>query len=155
MPLHTFPAGTQICEIEIDPDTGVTTIDRYSAVDDVGVVVNPLLLEGQTHGGIAQGIGQAMMEGVVYDGESGQMLSGSFMDYCMPRADDLVSIKTGMNNQPCTTNPLGLKGGGEAGTVGALPAMVHAVLDALAPYGVTDIDMPATPEKVWRLIHTA
>jgi aerobic carbon-monoxide dehydrogenase large subunit len=124
-------------------------------VDDVGTVVNPIGLKGQIHGGVAQGLGQAVMERVVYDRESGQMLSGSFMDYAMPRADDMPFIKVESNPCPTRLNPLGAKGAGEAGTVGALPAVVNAVLDALAQVGVSQIEMPTTPDRVWRAIRAA
>lgn len=151
----TFPNGCHICEVEIDPDTGATTMVAYHVVDDVGREINPLLLKGQIHGGIAQGAGQALLEQFVYDAESGQIQSGSFMDYGMPRADDFCSFDVGGHNVPTATNPLGVKGAGEAGTVGALPAVVSAVCDALRPLGVVHVDMPATPEKVWRAIKGA
>ena len=150
-----FPNGCHVVEVEIDPETGVVEIDRFSAVDDVGHPINPLLLHGQVHGGIAQGIGQALFEHVAFDRESGQMLSGSFMDYCMPRADDMPGFDLDDHDVPCTTNPLGVKGAGEAGTIGAPPAIVSAVLDALAPLGVSDIDMPMTPNRVWNAIEAA
>ena len=127
---------------------------RYVAVDDVGVVINALTLHGQVHGGVAQGVGQAMGEHIVYD-ESGQLLSGSFMDYPMPRADDLCAIEVEDNPAPTKTNPLGAKGAGEAGTVGALPAVMNAALDALGPLGVKHIEMPLTPERVWQVIREA
>jgi carbon-monoxide dehydrogenase large subunit len=148
----TFPGGTHICEVEIDPDTGVTRVVKFTAVDDVGRVINPMIVEGQIQGGIAQGIGQALLENAVYD-KDGQLLSGSFMDYCMPRADDLPSIDVGTHTTLCTHNPLGVKGCGEVGAIGSPPAVINAVVDALKPYGVKNIDMPASPEKVWRLIH--
>jgi len=151
----SFPNGCHVCEVEIDPETGVTRMVRYTVVDDVGRVVNPLLLKGQIHGGIAQGAGQALLENVVYDRESGQMLSGSFMDYGMPRADDFPSFEVGSHDVPCRTNPLGVKGAGEAGTVGALPAVMNAVADALLPLGITRTDMPANPETIWRAIQSA
>ena len=151
----SFPNGCHVCEVEIDPETGVTQMVRYTVVDDVGRVVNPLLLKGQIHGGIAQGAGQALLENMVYDRESGQMLSGSFMDYGMPRADDFPGFEVGSHDVPCRTNPLGVKGAGEAGTVGALPAAMNAVADALLPLGITRIDMPATPENIWRAIIAA
>ncbi len=150
----TFPNGCHICEVEIDPDTGVTRVVRYTVVDDFGKVVNPLLVAGQVHGGVAQGLGQALMENCVYDAASGQLVTGSFMDYAMPRADDMPPIDFSFTEaHPCTTNPLGVKGCGEAGTVGAMPALISAIADALKDHGVTHIDMPATPEKVWRAIH--
>jgi carbon-monoxide dehydrogenase large subunit len=151
----SFPNGCHVCEVEIDPETGVTRLVRYTVVDDVGRVVNPLLLKGQIHGGIAMGAGQALLETMVYDRESGQMLSGSFMDYGMPRADDFCAFEVGSHDVPCRTNPLGVKGAGEAGTVGALPAVMNAVADALSPLGITRIDMPASAENVWRAIQTA
>jgi aerobic carbon-monoxide dehydrogenase large subunit len=151
----SFPNGCHVCEVEIDPETGVTQMVRYTVVDDVGRVVNPLLLKGQIHGGIAQGAGQALLETMVYDRESGQMLSGSFMDYGMPRADDFSSFEVGSHHVPARTNPLGIKGAGEAGTVGALPAVMNAVADALLVLGIARIDMPASPENVWRAIEAA
>ncbi|MSP89292.1 MAG: xanthine dehydrogenase family protein molybdopterin-binding subunit [Alphaproteobacteria bacterium] len=147
-----FPNGCHICEVEIDPDTGAVKVKRYTVVDDVGRVLNPLLLKGQFHGGIAQGVGQTLMENMVYDAESGQLLSGSFMDYAMPRADDLPFFEIATHEVPTATNPLGVKGAGEAGTVGSLAAVINAVVDALAPYGIMHIDMPATSERVWRAI---
>ncbi len=151
----SFPNGCHICEVEIDPDTGRTEIVRYVAVDDVGTVVNALTLEGQVHGGIVQGAGQALLENVAYDGESGQMLSGSFLDYAMPRADDFCTFEIGNNPVPAKTNLLGIKGAGEAGTTGALPAVMNAVNHALQPLGIRHLEMPATPEKVWRAIQDA
>jgi carbon-monoxide dehydrogenase large subunit len=148
----TWPNGTHVCEVEIDPDTGAVTLDRYALVDDVGTVINPLTLKGQIHGGVAQGVGQALMEQVVYDGESGQLLTATFMDYAMPRADTLPDMAIGSNPVPTALNPLGAKGAGEAGTVGALPVVMNAVMDALAPLGVRDLDMPATPARVWEAI---
>jgi carbon-monoxide dehydrogenase large subunit len=146
----TYPAGTHICEVEIDMATGVVEVVNWAAVDDFGKVINPMVVEGQVHGGIAQGIGQALLEGCVYDEETGQLVTGSYMDYCMPRADDLPSFNIGMTETPCPHNPLGVKGCGEAGAIAAPPALVNAVVDALSPYGVSHIDMPVTPEKVWR-----
>ena len=151
---ETFPNGTHVCELEVDPDTGAIDILKYSVVDDVGVVVNPLLLKGQIHGGVGQGLGQALLENIHYD-EDGQILTGSFMDYCMPRADDICAIEVGSNPQPCKTNPTGIKGAGEAGTVGALPCVANAVVNALSPLGTRHIEMPATPEVVWRAIESA
>ncbi|MCZ6604077.1 MAG: xanthine dehydrogenase family protein molybdopterin-binding subunit [Alphaproteobacteria bacterium] len=150
-----FPNGCHICEVEIDPETGKVDIVRYSGVDDVGLAINPLLLEGQIHGGIAQGIGQALMEEIVFGAEDGQQLSASFLDYCMPRADDMPYFKIEEHNVPCTTNPLGVKGVGEGGTTGAPAAVMHAVLDALAPLGVEHMDMPATPARVMAAIRGA
>jgi carbon-monoxide dehydrogenase large subunit len=154
-PAVTFPNGTHICEVEIDPDTGVTEIVRYSAVEELGRVLNPLLVAGQTHGGVAQGIGQAMGEQIVYDRDSGQMLTASFMDYQMPRADDLPDFQLVTREVPTKVNPLGAKGVGEAGTVGALAAVMNAVNDALAPLGIRHFDMPATPNRVWAAIAAA
>jgi aerobic carbon-monoxide dehydrogenase large subunit len=152
---QTFPCGTHVCEIEIDEDTGKIAVLRYVAVDDVGVVINALTLHGQVHGGVLQGVGQALGESIIYDPASGQLLSGSFMDYPMPRADDICAIDVDDHPTPTTTNPLGAKGAGEAGTVGALPAVMNAALDALAPLGIKHIEMPLTPERVWRAIHAA
>ncbi len=151
----TFPNGCHIAEIEIDPETGSVEILRYAVVDDFGTILNPLLLEGQIHGGLAQGIGQALMEDVAFDPATGQLLAGSFMDYCMPRADDLPSYVAAFNEVPTAVNPVGVKGAGEAGAVGALPAMMNAVVDALAPLGVEHVQMPATPERIWRAIGEA
>ncbi|RIA55238.1 xanthine dehydrogenase family protein molybdopterin-binding subunit [Dichotomicrobium thermohalophilum] len=147
----TFPAGTYICEVEIEPRTGETKIVNFVAADDFGNIVNPMIVEGQVHGGLAQGIGQAMLEHAVYD-ENGQLMTGSLMDYVMPRADDVPSFKITTTSTPCTHNPLGVKGCGEAGAIGAPPAVINAICDALRDYGVDHIDMPATPEKVWRAI---
>jgi len=142
----TFPAGVHICELEIDPDTGVTRIERWAAVDDFGNVINPMIVEGQVHGGIAQGVGQALLEGARYNAD-GQLVTASFMDYCMPRADDLPSFQVGMTVTPCPSNPLGIKGCGEAGAIASPPAVINAITDAL---GHEDIAMPATPQAVWR-----
>jgi len=150
----TFPNGCHICEVEIDPQTGAVALLRYAVSDDVGTVINPLGLKGQIHGGIAQGLGQVLMEQVVYDPTSGQLLSGSFMDYAMPRADTTCDVAVVSNAVPTALNPLGAKGAGEAGTVGALPAVMNAVLDALAPLGVSGLDMPATSARVWSAIET-
>ncbi|HUB97234.1 MAG TPA: xanthine dehydrogenase family protein molybdopterin-binding subunit [Stellaceae bacterium] len=152
---NTFPNGCHVCEIEIDPETGATAICRYTVADDFGRLINPLIVEGQIHGGIVQGIGQALMEQGLYDPDSAQLLSGSFMDYAMPRAGDVPDIAVAFNEVLCTTNALGIKGAGEAGSVGSLPAVMNAVLDALRPLGVEHIDMPATPPKVWRAIAAA
>jgi carbon-monoxide dehydrogenase large subunit len=154
-PPQNFPNGCHICEVEVDPETGVVAIDRFAVVDDVGTVINPMICEGQISGGLAQGIGQALMEHVVYDKTSGQLLSGSLNDYAMPRADDFPDFAMGFNNVPCTTNILGVKGAGEAGSVGAPPAVINAILDALRPLGVASIDMPATPQRVWSAIQAA
>jgi carbon-monoxide dehydrogenase large subunit len=148
----TFPNGCHICELEIDPETGVVTLDRYSAVEDLGRVINPLLVRGQIHGGVVQGLGQALGEQIVYDRESGQLLTASFMDYTMPRADDVPEFRLATREVPTKVNPLGAKGVGEAGTVGALAATMNAVCDALAPLGITQFDMPATPHRVWAAI---
>ena len=147
----TYPAGTHICEVEIDPDTGVTKIVQFVAVDDFGNLINPMIVEGQVHGGIAQGVGQALLEQAVYD-DAGQLITGSYMDYCMPRADDLPNFTVGMTCTPCTHNPIGAKGCGEAGAIGSPPAIINAVLDAI---GETDMDMPATPERVWSMVKRA
>jgi aerobic carbon-monoxide dehydrogenase large subunit len=152
---HTFPNGCHIAEVEIDPDTGVVDIPRYIVMDDVGHALNPLIVRGQVHGGVAQGIGQAVLERTSYDAESGQLLSGSFMDYALPRADDLPDIEVDFIEIPCGTNPLGVKGAGEAGAVGSPPAVINAIVDALAPLGIATVDMPATPEVLWRSIQAA
>ncbi len=149
----TYPNGCHIIEVEVDPDSGVTEILRYTVVDDFGAVINPLLLEGQVHGGIVQGLGQALLEETVYDNDSGQLLSGTFMDYAMPRADNLPSFAFSTRNVPCTANPLGVKGAGEAGAIGAPPALINAIVDALHHRGVRHIDMPATPSRVWEAIN--
>ena len=151
----TFPAGTYICEVEIDPETGEVRVDRFTAVDDFGTLINPLIVEGQVHGGHAQGIGQALLEHCVYDRETGQLLTGSFQDYAMPRADDFPEFRIGHVCTPSTVNPLGTKGCGEAGAIGSPPAVMNAVLDALAPLGVRDLDMPASPNRVWQAIQAA
>jgi carbon-monoxide dehydrogenase large subunit len=145
----TFPSGTQVCEVEIDPDTGVTTIVNFVAIDDFGKIINPMIVEGQVHGGIVQGIGQALLENAVYDPESGQLLTGSYMDYTMPRADDVPSFKVGLVETPCPHNPLGVKGCGEAGAIAAPASVMNAVTDAIGKH----MQMPATPERVWRAIH--
>jgi carbon-monoxide dehydrogenase large subunit len=142
----TFPAGVHIAEVEIDPDTGITTVERWTAVDDFGNVINPMIVEGQVHGGIAQGIGQAMLERTVYDNQ-GQLLTASYMDYCMPRADDMPSFDVALTNTPCPSNPLGVKGCGEAGAIAAPAALINAITDAL---GHENIAMPATAQAVWR-----
>ncbi|MEZ5930909.1 MAG: xanthine dehydrogenase family protein molybdopterin-binding subunit [Alphaproteobacteria bacterium] len=153
-PPSAFPNGCHIAEVEIDPETGTITLDRYAALDDFGVLVNPMLAEGQVYGGVVQGIGQALLERTVYD-ETGQLLTGSFMDYALPRADDLPAIDVGFHPVPATSNPLGVKGCGEAGVTGALPAVMNAVADALASAGAEPVDMPATPERVWRALDAA
>ncbi len=154
-PAPTFPNGCHICEVEIDPETGGVRIDKYTVVDDVGKIINPLTLKGQIHGGIVQALGQVLMEDLKYDNETGQMLTGSFMDYAMPLAEDFCYFDINANEVVTEVNQLGAKGGGEAGTVGALPAGMNAVLDALAPLGITHLDLPATPEKVWQAIQNA
>lgn len=151
----TFPNGVHIAEVEIDPETGALTLERYTAVDDFGTVINPMLTIGQVQGGVAQGIGQAMLEHTVYDPDSGQLLSGSFMDYALPRADDLPDLDIHLNGVPTNANPLGVKGAGQAGAIAAPQAIIAAVLNALAPLGVRHIDMPATPERIWHAIQTA
>ncbi len=151
----TFPSGTYICEVEVNPETGVVRIDRFTAVDDFGTIINPMIVEGQVHGGLVQGIGQAMMENCVYDRETGQLLTGSFMDYAMPRADDFPNFKLDTTCTPCSHNPLGAKGCGEAGAIGSPPSVINAVLDALRPLGVKDFDMPASPNRVWEAIQAA
>jgi carbon-monoxide dehydrogenase large subunit len=151
----SYPNGCIICELEIDPATGAIEIQRLTAVDDAGVVVNPVMLEGQLHGSLAQGLGQALSEEVVYDPGSGQLLSGSFLDYALPRADDMPAIESEVGLIPATTNPLGVKGGSEAGNIAAPPAIVNAIVDALASLGIADIAMPATSERVWRAIKVA
>ena len=150
----TYPGGCHICEVEIDPDTGETAVVGFTAVDDVGRVVNPMIVEGQVHGGVAQGIGQALLEGCVYD-DAGQLVTGSYMDYTMPRAEDLPSFKVANTTTLCTHNPLGVKGCGEVGAIGAPPAVINAMLDALWDRGVRDLTMPATPERVWRTLQAA
>jgi carbon-monoxide dehydrogenase large subunit len=149
---NNFPNGCMVCEVEVDPETGRVGLVSLAAVDDVGAVVNPLTLEGQLHGSIAQGLGQALLEEVVYERESGQLVSGSFMDYAMPRADDLPNIRSEVHLVPTKTNLLGVKGGAEAGNIGVPPAVAHAIIDALSPWGVTDVPLPATPERIWRLL---
>jgi len=154
-PAVTFPNGSQICEVEIDEETGVVRIVRHSVVDDVGRMVNPMLVKGQIHGGVVQGLGQGLFEELAYDPTTAQLLAGSFMDYVMPRADDMPLFDVDSHEVPTQVNPLGAKGVGEAGTVGALPALLNAVNDALAPLGVRHLDMPVTSERVWRAIRDA
>jgi carbon-monoxide dehydrogenase large subunit len=151
----TYPNGCHVCEVEVDPESGAVTLQNYVVVDDVGTVINPLTLKGQIHGGVVQGIGQILMEQVVWDRTSGQLLSGTLMDYGVPRADDLCDVAIKSHAVPTRFNPLGAKGAGEAGTVGALPAVMNAIMDALAPLGVAALDMPATSERVWRAIRDA
>ena len=153
MPALTFPNGCHIAEVEIDPDTGWVTVVRYTVTDDFGNLINPMVVEGQVQGGVVQGLGQVLMEDMLYEEGSGQLLTGSFMDYAMPRAGDMVDIAFSTRNVPCTTSALGVKGCGEAGTVGALAAITNAVIDALRPRGIDHVDMPATPQRIWRLLN--
>jgi carbon-monoxide dehydrogenase large subunit len=151
----SHPNGSHVCELEVDPETGEVVIDRYFVVDDLGRILNPLIVRGQIHGGVVQGIGQALLEHQVYDRQSGQLLSGSFTDYAMPRADCMPSVEAELEEVPCKTNPLGVKGIGESGTIGAPPTVINALIDALNPLGVNHIDMPATPLRVWETIARA
>jgi carbon-monoxide dehydrogenase large subunit len=148
----TYPSGAHIAEIEIDPETGHVTIAGFTASDDFGRIINPMIVAGQVHGGLAQGIGQALLEGCVYDKATGQLLTGSYNDYAMPRAEDVPLFALSTNVTLCTHNPLGVKGCGEAGAIGAPAAITNALVDALKPLGVRHVEMPATPEKLWRLI---
>ena len=150
-----FPYGTQVCEVEIDPETGVAQIARYAAVDDVGRAINPLILDGQTHGAMVQGAGQILGEHCHYDRDSGQLLSGSLMDYPMSRADQFPSFVTELMEVPSPSNPLGVRAGGEGGTTPALAAVTNAIADALSEYGIDHIEMPATPDRIWRAIEHA
>lgn len=150
----TFPFGTHIAVVEVDPDTGQIELKRYLAVDDVGNVINPLIVEGQVHGGLAQGISQALFEEAVYD-EGGQLVSGTLLDYALPKAHNLIFFETQRTVTPCPHNPLGVKGVGEAGAIASPATIVNAVMDALKPYSVTHIDMPLRPEKIWNAIHAA
>ncbi len=152
---HTFPNGCHMAEVEVDPDTGMVDVKRYIVCDDVGKAINPMIVRGQVHGGVAQGFGQAVLERTAYDPSSGQLLSGSLMDYALPRANDLPDIEVELVEVPCGTNPLGVKGAGEAGAVGSPPAVMNAIVHALSSAGVTAIDMPATPEKVWKALQMA
>jgi aerobic carbon-monoxide dehydrogenase large subunit len=153
--VFTFPNGCHAAEVEIDPETGAVTLERYLAIDDYGRLINPRLTMGQVQGGVAQGIGQALFEHTVYEERSGQLLSGSFMDYALPRADDLPPLDITLAELPTAVNPLGVKGAGQAGCMAAPQTIINAVLDALAPLGVAHIDMPATPERIWRAIRSA
>jgi carbon-monoxide dehydrogenase large subunit len=153
--VFTFPSGAHAAEVEIDPETGQVTLHRYIAVDDYGRLVNPMVTAGQVQGGLAQGIGQALLEHTVYEEDSGQLLSGSLTDYALPRADDLPAIEVRLEELPTAVNPLGVKGAGQAGCIGAPQTIVHAILDALAPLDIEHIDMPATAERVWRTIRKA
>jgi carbon-monoxide dehydrogenase large subunit len=150
-----YPNGCQVCEVEVDPETGAIRIDRFAAVDDLGMAINPMICEGQIHGGIAQGVGQALFENIVYDHESGQLITGSFLDYGMPRAGDFPQFVSAFVEIPATTNPLGVKGIGEAGTIAAPPTVVNAVLDALRDLGVEHLDMPLTPARIWQAANGA
>ncbi len=153
--IPSFPNGCHVVEVEIDPATGQAAIDRYAVVDDCGIPINPMICEGQIQGGLAQGIGQALLEQVVYDRQSGQLVTGSFMDYGMPRADDMGTLTTQFSGVPCKTNPVGVKGVGESGAIGAPPAVMNAVIDALRPLGIAHVDMPATPARIWDAIRSA
>jgi carbon-monoxide dehydrogenase large subunit len=149
----TFPFGTHIAVVEIDPDTGEVSLKRYIAVDDCGIIINPLIVEGQVQGGIAQGVGQALFEEAIYDEQTGQLLTGTLMDYALPKAHRLPSFELDHTVTPCPHNPLGVKGIGEAGTIASTAAVVNAVIDALKPYGVKHLDPPLTPQKIWQAIH--
>jgi len=151
----SFPYGCAVCEVEVDPETGVVEVVRYTTVDDCGRAVNPMILHGQTHGGIAQGVGQALWESCAYDAETGQLMSATLMDYALPRADMLPPFTTEISEVPSTSHPLGLRGGGEGGTTPALGAVVNAIVDALADLGVDHVELPATSERVWRAIRDA
>ena len=154
-PAVTFPNGCHMVEVEIDPETGVVEIVRYAIVEDIGNVLNPKLAHGQIQGGVAMGVGQALGEMITYDAESGQLISGSFMDYQMPRADEVPSVRIETRAVPTAMNPLGVKGVGEAGTVGSLVAVINAICDALSPLGIRHLEMPATPARVWSAIEAA
>jgi len=151
----SFPYGCAVCEVEVDPETGAVEVVRYTSVDDCGRAVNPMILHGQTHGGIAAGVGQALWEQCAYDATTGQMQAATLMDYALPRADALPSFTTEISEVPSTSNPLGLRGGGEGGTTPSLGAVVNAIVDALAELGVEHLEMPATPERVWEAIRDA
>jgi carbon-monoxide dehydrogenase large subunit len=150
----TFPNGVHVAEVEIDPDTGNASVVKYTAVNDFGTVINPMLVEGQIQGGVVQGLGQALLEGVVYDAD-GQLLTGSFMDYAMPRAHDAPDIVVTNRGVPTKTNPVGAKGCGEAGCSGALPTVTNAVIDALSEFGIRQLEMPMTPSRIWHAISQA
>ena len=151
----SWPNGTHICEVEIDPETGESRVVRYTTVDDVGIAVNPMLVAGQIHGGVAQGIGQALYEGVTYDAE-GQLLTATYQDYCIPRAADMPPIVVTLDDSaPCRTNPLGAKGCGESGAIGGPPCITNGVMDALSELGITQLKTPLTPQKVWKAIQRA
>ena len=153
--IFTFPNGCHAAEVEIDPETGAVTLERYLAIDDYGRLINPMLTMGQVQGGLAQGIGQALLEHTVYEGQLGQLLSGSFTDYALPRADDLPSLDITLAEMPTAVNQLGVKGAGQAGCMAAPQTVINAIRDAVAPLGVAHIDMPATPERVWHAILSA
>jgi aerobic carbon-monoxide dehydrogenase large subunit len=153
--VFTFPSGCHAAEVEIDPETGAVTLERYTAIDDYGRLINPMLAVGQVQGGLAQGIGQALIECTVYDAETGQLISGSFMDYALPRADDLPMFDLTLTELPTAVNPLGVKGAGQAGCIAAPQTIINAILDALSPLGIDAIDMPATPERLWRAVRNA
>jgi carbon-monoxide dehydrogenase large subunit len=155
MNLPSFAYTCAVCEVEVDPDTGAVEIVRYVSIDDCGRAVNPMLIHGQSHGGIAQGIGQALWEECVYDPVSAQLLSGSFIDYAMPRADSLPAFQTEISEVPATTNPLGMRGGSEGGITPGLAVIANAIVDALAEFGIEHIELPATPERVWNAIRTS
>jgi carbon-monoxide dehydrogenase large subunit len=148
----TFPAGCYVCEVEVDPDTGHTDIVQFVAADDFGNIINPMIVEGQVHGGVTQGIGQALLEGASYDESSGQLVTASYMDYTMPRAGDVPSYRLSTSNTPAPSNPLGIKGCGEAGAIGSPPAVINAITDAI---GTEELTMPATPQKVWAALKAA
>jgi carbon-monoxide dehydrogenase large subunit len=152
--VSSFPYGCHVAEVEIDVETGQVTLARYTAIDDVGRAVNPMIVEGQTHGGIAQGVGEALMERCVYD-RDGQLITASFMDYAMPRATDLPMFATAISEVPSTTHPLGLRGGGEGGITPALGVIANAIVDGLLEFGVTHIELPATPERIWHAVQEA
>jgi carbon-monoxide dehydrogenase large subunit len=147
----SFPNGCHVCEVEINPDTGAVAVVGYVAVDDVGTIIHETIVDGQTHGGIAQGLGQVLGEQVVYSAD-GQLINASFMDYVMPRAQDIPHLATGHHSVPCTTNPIGVKGAGESGVAGSLPSAMNAVLDALSAHGIEHFDMPASPQRVWQAL---
>ena len=155
LPVASFPYGAQVCEVEVDAETGAVEIVGYVAVDDVGRAINPMIVHGQTHGGIAQGVGQALLENSHYDPATGQLLAASFMDYAMPRAGTFPTFVTALSEVPSPTNRLGVRSGGEGGTTPALAVVINAIVDALAEFGVSHIEMPATPERVWRAIRDA
>ena len=150
-----YPYGAHVCEVEVDPDTGQVTIVAWTGVDDVGLAVNPLILHGQAHGAIMQGVGQALLEEIHYDPDSAQLLTGSFMDYAMPRADTMPSIKTVIMEVPASSHPHGIRPGGEGGTTPALGLLINAIVDALSDFGVKHIEMPATPQRVWQAIEAS